>query len=169
MARWYLIAPHYLRLAEPLKWEYTETSRKTGKPIRKQFDVECYLNPDDESAWTEKARGNDDSGRIYVSDGKDYVEGDIVFVGSPTPDMIPDDDGAKKISAECQVKLWKNFNPADAMRTFSQSMIDDNLRAQAEVVTEKPNTDIAELTKVLGQLVQQNAELIRATTTGIRR
>ncbi len=164
MARWYLTAPHYLKLRDPLKWEYTETSRITGRPRRVQFDVGYYVDPNDESQCQEKPSEWREQGRCWVSDGKDSKPGDIIFVGEPTPDMIPDpenlDDESHKITAFLKTRKWKDFNPADAMQSFSQAMIDGHLQAQAEVTT-KPDNGMNELAAAIQALAAQNAEMLK--------
>lgn len=107
MARWKLTQPHYL-MVPGTKWEYIETDRTTGRPVRKQFDVPLYLNPEYTSDWTHIV-GRDLSGRPQAGDicvchaGKG-IEGDITFTGPPTPDMAPLDDEAKEISAALVVQ-----------------------------------------------------------------
>lgn len=103
MARWKLTQPHYLA-GTGTKWEYTENSRTNGKPIRKQYDVPQYLNPEDPSDWNYvemiDQRGRATEGGIVVCyEGKGEAK-DIIFTGKPTPDMIPLDDEAKAISAK---------------------------------------------------------------------
>lgn len=172
MARWYLTAPHYLKLKDPEKWEYSETSRATGRPRRVQFPVGTYLDPNDESQCQEKPSEWREQGRLWVSDGKDSKPGDIIFVGDPTPDMVPDPDNLSDeshlITAAFKVKKWKDFNPSDALQSFSQSMIDGHLQAQAEVVS-KPDNGMKELAESIQAMAQQNAELLKHLTSGIRR
>jgi len=97
MARWKLTQPHYLKVPGT-KWEYTENSRTSGRPLRKQFDVPLYLHPDDPSQWTFK-RDRDDGDIIVCWEGKGDTS-DLPFLGQPTPDMLPLDDEAKAVSAK---------------------------------------------------------------------
>lgn len=96
MARWRLMNPHYLNIldpdtGEPTKWEYSESDRTTGKARRKTYHVPQLLDPKDPSLC------NRDGDIVVCEEGKG-IPGDIVFFGSPTPDMEPMDEEAEAIS-----------------------------------------------------------------------
>src|SRR6267154_4280814 len=97
-ARWKLMQKHYIKVPGTT-WEYRETGN-TGRGIRKVLEVPMYLDPDDPSDHNYKS-----DGLIIISlrESQDYPR-DIVFVGDPTPDMIPLDTEATEISARFQAK-----------------------------------------------------------------
>jgi len=101
MARWKLITSHYLN-CPGTEWEQKEMSRETGKEVRKRYTVPRFLNVDDPGDWTVKYRndlGQVIGGDIVICLAGQGEKGDIEFVGVPTPDMEPLDDGAEEISA----------------------------------------------------------------------
>lgn len=169
MARWKLLAPHYLNTTDENKtmWEYKEVDRGTGKQVRKQFDVPRHLNPFDPSDWNYQL-GRDD-GEIIVSDGVDPGPKDIIFKGNPTPDMMPVDDAARKISAGF-VEVWKH--PIENVSVpFSQSLVDKFQAEMAAVQTTQkaqPVEGMTELLTAMTQMMKQNQEMIAALTLGAR-
>jgi hypothetical protein len=102
MARWKLLASHYLNVPGT-EWEQRETSRETGKEVRKRYFIPRLLNIEDPGDWTEKYRN--DLGQVFGGDiivcfaGRGQPK-DIVFEGLPTPDMEPLDEEAEAISAQ---------------------------------------------------------------------
>ena len=129
MARWKLACPHYINTLG-IEWEYNET--KNGKVKRKRFTVPRYLNTSDPSDWTVRWGSKDEEeGEIIVChEGKGEKE-DIVFLGDPTPDMIPADDEARAISKTFESR-WA-FKPETAEMDFSQSLVDKFESAMSEV------------------------------------
>lgn len=162
MARWKLSTPHYLMLAEPAEWEYTENDRKTGKVKRKKFLIPSYLDPRDPGDWNYKWGANDDAdGEIIVCRG-DPQDRDIEFVGDPTPDMIPIDDEAKAISASFEER-WRYKPETENPGEYSQSLI-DTMQAQIAESSSKPAQieGMSELLAVMAKNAEQNGEIIRS-------
>src|SRR6516164_5357111 len=99
MARWKLLASHYLNVPGT-EWEQRETPRETGKEVRKRYFIPRLLNIEDPGDWTEKYRN--DLGQVFGGDiivcfaGRGQPK-DIVFEGLPTPDMEPLDEEAEAI------------------------------------------------------------------------
>lgn len=125
MARWKLMVNHYLNVPGN-KWEYMEVARsgpKTGRQIRKEFDVPRFLDINDPQDWTNRWGNKDnEDGEIIVGYTGKCEPNDVVFVGDPSPDMEPVDDEAKAISATFQ-KRWAtkpDFMPGE----YSQSLVD---------------------------------------------
>lgn len=160
MARWRLAAPHYLSVPGT-KWEYQETDRTTGRPTRTQFAVPTLLDPSQASDWNYKY--NQDEGEIIVClDGKGEPK-DIVFVGEPTPDMVPLDDEAKAISAKMALK-WKH--PIETLTgPFADRLLDDLQKQVAEVRSTPSSTKIEGMEELLAAIVQmtkQNQALVES-------
>lgn len=97
MARWKLTAAHYLNVPGT-EWEQKETSRETGRQVRKVYPVPLHLDPDD------RASQNRDGEVIVAHEGSDK-KGDFVFLGDPTPDMEPLDEEAEALS-EARRPFW---------------------------------------------------------------
>lgn len=99
MARWKLMQKHYIKVPGTT-WEYRETGN-TGRQVRKVLEVPMYLDPDDPADQNYKA-----DGLIIIAHSEDdrYPK-DIIFIGDPTPDMIPLDTEAKEITARFQ-EAW---------------------------------------------------------------
>ena len=107
MARWQLMSSHYLRV-EDNEWEYRETA-PGGKMVKKVYNVPRLLDKSDHSCYTDPQQGI-----IVVCHKGKGQPNDIVFFGPPTPDMMPLDDEAKKIT-ELESKKWTD--PIDSFMT----------------------------------------------------
>ena len=155
MARWKLMAAHYLNLVQPAEWEYVEVSN--GKHQRKRFSVPRMLNPNDPGDWnsrwgarnTASTVGNEDGEVIVCLPGKGQP-GDYEFLGDPTPDMMPQDDEASEISGAFTDR-WR-YKPDDADVSFSTSLIDGIKEAMEERVPE--TVKIEGLDQILTTLAQ---------------
>lgn len=114
MARWRLRTAHYLnvieRYGERIEWEYSETSRDTGRRARKLFPVPLMLD-------TNNAADFNYPGEIIVCTPGKGLRDDIEFLGEPTPDMEALDEEAEAISASLRNK-WEH--PIDSLATAGQ-------------------------------------------------
>jgi hypothetical protein len=173
MARWKLAAPHYLNV-DGTKWEYHEVSRSTGKAIRTQLPVPAYLDPRDPADFTHKwghqaqpGIHSDVEGEIIVCQGHSDDARDVIFIGDPTPDMIPLDDEAKKISASFE-PIWRYKPETEIPCTYSQSLVDKFQIAMAEVQTKPAQIEgLSELVAGIAAMVKSNQEVI--SKFGVRR
>lgn len=167
MARWKLVAPHYLVTTSPSQWEHVE--QRGGKQIRLRFDVPTLLDPADPSSWTRRWGGRDDGdGEIIVCLGSGESS-DIVLPSeaSITPDMTPIDDEAKAISAKYETH-W-SYKPDTAENTFSQSLV-DNLQAQFEVARATPaKVEVEGLSEILASLAAGQKLLAETLSANHRR
>lgn len=159
MARWKLMTPHYLNVPGE-EWEYTENDRMTGRPKRVKFEVPRLLDIRDPSCWTNRWGNKDnEDGEIVVCWKGKGESTDIVFVGDPTPDMMPVDDEAKAISATFETR-WQQ-KPESMSGDYSQSLID---RFQIEMADVKAKPveipGLTELTQAIGALVNQNQKAL---------
>lgn len=165
MARWKLLQPHYLNIPGTT-WEYRETDRTTGRPIRREFKVPTYLHPEDASYWNYR---DGEEGSIVVadrvSDNPAFAK-DILFTGDPTPDMEPLDDEARAISAKF-ASAWnhpiESLPGQGQMGGYSQSIL-DNLQRQAAEAQAKPQTTqvegMSELLATMAAMIKQNSEIM---------
>jgi hypothetical protein len=96
---------------------------------------------------------------IVCHEGKGE-DSDIVFIGDPTPDMLPVDDEAREITATFEVR-WK-AKPESMAGDYSQSLI-DKFNVEAEAIRAKPVEvpGLADLVGAINKLVE--------TTTSVRR
>ena len=146
MARWKLACPHYIN-SPGVEWEYNET--KNGKVNRRRFVVPRYLNTADPGDWTKKWGSKDDEdGEIIVCHQGKGDPSDIVFIGDPTPDMIPVDDEARAISKSFESR-WA-YKPESAEVDFSQSLVDKFEEAMA--VSQSKQAEIPGMSDLVGAL-----------------
>lgn len=164
MARWKITASHYLRV-KGTKWEYSEISRVTNKPVRKTYDVPTLLDPNDPGDWNyvtaRTPQGQAAEGDVIVAweNGKQEAR-DILFEGPPTPDMTPMDAEAEAESAK-YAKTWKHpINDIDS--TFSNKLLNE-FQAQVAMVQSQNAAQGAGTVKVEGM-----EELLAAITTLIK-
>lgn len=167
MARWRLNSPHYLNVkeldGEPVEFRYTEQSLQTMRNRSRAFPVPLYLDPKDPTLI------NSEDG-IVVSDGNHPGPKDYIFLGDPTPEMMPIDDEAEKITEKHRSK-W--INPVETFglgQDYSQSLL-SALERQIEAINrvapgaQPIQVDQDKLNKVLERLAAleaQNAELLIA-------
>lgn len=164
MARWKLIAPHYIPVPGA-EWEYRELDRKTGKQVTRKFPVPSLLDPRDPGDWNHSVRshtGEVIDGEIIVCHiGKGQPQ-DIEFTGDPTPDMIPLDDEAKAISAAFADR-WRH--PIDELSpTYGQSLTAE-LEAKMAQLPAAAGTQTEGMTELLGamtKMMEQNQLILSA-------
>lgn len=164
MARWKLMAPHYMNLVNGADWEYVENSG--GKHRRHRFLVPRMLNPNDpgdwNSRWGQRSSNNivgNEEGEIIVAlpgkgEGSDYE-----FLGDPTPDMMPIDDEARELSASFETR-W-SYRPDQAESSFSQSLV-DGFREAMETSRQPETVKIEGLDAVLATLAQTQKLIVES-------
>lgn len=91
MARWKLSEKHYIYTDPPTEWEQVEVDLSTGEQVRKRFVVPKFIDPDD-------PKYKNGEGDVIVCQGAKGNPKDIVFLGFPTPAMLPMDEEAQGIS-----------------------------------------------------------------------
>lgn len=164
MARWRLTASHYLNVPG-CTYTREETDRETGEIARFTYEVPMLLD-----IRSPPRRYNQD-GYIYVTNKPSGNPRDVHFLGDPTPDMEPQDDEAREISAGMH---WNNpmgegafpsngdVPYGDALtRKFEQMMTEiTNRLSPAPVSGAGVDPDaFAELQKQVADLIAQNAKL----------
>lgn len=141
MARWKLSSTHYLNVPG-VEWEHSETDLFSGRLNRKRYPVPMYLDPKDPIDCNGRRRDE----LIVCHEGKGERL-DIIFVGDPTPDMVPLDDEAEEISHSLAGR-W--VHPIESLPE-TQSM----LPAEIEVA------GMADLVKAMTDVQKQNQELVK--------
>lgn len=161
MARWRLAAPHYLNVPGST-WEYKEVDRSTGRQKRTNFPVPQLLNPDDPNDWNIK-HGKDEGEIIVTNRANDDFPLDIVFAGEATPDMVPLDDEARRITASLAPK-WKH--PIESLTTtYADAMLKDLSEQVEQVRSIQPAVQVEGMTDFLAAMqgmMKQNQELLAA-------
>lgn len=146
--RWSLRNAHYLKVIElpdgtKVEWEHKETSRESGRTVRKLFPVPMLLDTRDPSDCNYP-------GEIIVTretEGCHCLAQDIVFLGDPTPEMEPLNSAAEEISRGLRAKwehpietLPANGGMSSAEQAFMESMMTQFAKQLGEAL---PKTNIA--------------------------
>lgn len=158
MARWQLTEAHYLNVPG------NETEDRTkGDNSKKKLPAPMHLDPNDEKQWNyrEMIAPQIMEGRIIVChEGKGEPK-DIIFVGDPTPGMLPLDDEAKAISAKFS---WTPSPDLDEANSFSHRLLLGLLTetAEAKQQAQASSTDMSELMKGLADMMKMQTQLLAA-------
>lgn len=162
MARWKLATAHYLN-SPGTEWAYMEVSRTTRRQERRVFTVPLLIDPQDPISWTNRwGTKDDEEGECIVCHEGKGERTDIVFTGDPTPDMIPLDEEAEKLSASFAAK-WK-VSHATTLGAHSQSIISTLEERVGEAASRPTATTVDGLDtfiSTVSELVKQNAILIQ--------
>lgn len=143
MARFLLKDKHYLNVPGT-QWEQTEFNQATKKQARHLYNVHLFLDPEDSSMWNYQEQ-------IIVSTKADPAyPRDIVFVGSPTPDMEPLDEEAnillRKVLAKSVAPMSETAFPATG--------------ATPAAPAPKASSELAELRQMMAELRGQMTMLV---------
>lgn len=161
--RWQLTEAHYLNVPG-VKWEQTIVDRNTGRPQRKSFSVPMHLHPDSDADWN---RMDGQQGIITVChEGKGHADGkDIVFIGDPTPGMLPLDDEARELSARFTWTPTQGTDEVSKANSFSEQLLSGLIKDMAELqagVQRAPQAEgISELVKAMREMMQTQMEMFQ--------
>lgn len=166
MARWRLAAPHYINVPGT-EWEYKEVDRSTGKQKRVVFPVPLHLDPDQPGDWNHR-NGQFEGEIVVCHEGKGDAK-DIVFVdkdgrpGDPTPDMVPLDEEAKRLTAAMAPKWNRPFEQTEG-NSYAEGILDDLTKEIASLrssqSTAAPMQGMNELLAAMSAMMKQNQELL---------
>lgn len=164
MARWRLLAPHYLNLLgeHAAEWEYSEIDRTTGRPKKHKFKVPMHLAPDDPLAWNYREPENPQLGFIVVAHEGKGEPRDYEFTGDPTPDMLPLDPEAEAISASF-AKRW-NQPKIDLERNYGDVILEGFQKqlAEAQAVVAAPAVQgMDKLMEAMAGMMAQNQQILQ--------
>lgn len=186
MARWKLTEAHYLKVPGT-QWEYNSIDRRTGRPKREIFSVPLQLDPKSIDDLTKHGQPDPsfpsrdvEDYIIVVTDAPGVNQRDVVFEGKPTPGMLPLDDEAKAITAQCSKGLWDPTpgTDDDSARASLSNKIIDELMGQMNTLKDEVRTapqieGIGELLQTMSAMMKQNQEilglLVKQSTEGKRR
>lgn len=157
MARWELTDNHYILGGYPgegsTQWQFEETNRDTGRTARKLFEVPCYLEKGINVCQNERSPR------------------DFVFVGPPTPEMLPLDDDAEKISAIHRAKWVSPMDlPAQGPGGFNDQLLEGLSRKLEALLVNQPlapavpqgSVSREEFELLQRQLLEMQAQLLKA-------
>ena len=165
MARWQLTEAHYLNVPGT-KWEMQLTDRVTGRPKRTIFAVPMHLDPNIEGDWNHVDRiGNNilDGKIIVCHEGKGDPK-DIVFIGTPTPGMLPLDDEAREISARFPWTPTQGLDEVSQAESFQQQVLVQLSDMKDQVKAAPKAEGMSELMKAMAEMMKMQGELIAALT-----
>ncbi len=186
MARWKLTEAHYLKVPGTA-WEYNSIDRRTGRPKREVFQVPLQLDPKSIDDLTKHGQPDPaypsrdiEDFIIIVTDTAGVNQRDVLFEGKPTPGMLPLDDDAKAITAECAKGIWKPTpgTDDDSQRvSYANTVIDDlmgQMNTLKDEVRQAPAIEgVSELLSTMSAMMKQNQEilslLVKQSAEGKRR
>jgi hypothetical protein len=163
MARWQLTEPHYLNVPGNV-WEQQTQDRTTGRTVRKTFPVPMHLDPNYESDWNyrEMVGTNIIDGKIIVCHPDKGEPKDIIFVGPPTPGMLPLDAEAKALSSKITVPLTKGLDEISQAEGWQQQLL-ISLTDMKNQVTAAPKIEgMAEFMKAMADMMALQTKLLAA-------
>lgn len=155
--RWQLTEPHYLNVPGT-KWEQTIIDRNTGRPSRKSFTVPMHLHPESDVDWN---RMDGYIGFITVChEGGGHPDGkDIVFIGDPTPGMLPLDDEARELSGRFSWTPTEGTDDISQSNSFANKMLNGLIKDMAEL---QAGVQRAPQAEGLGELIATMREMMQS-------
>jgi hypothetical protein len=172
--RWRLNEPHHLLIdtlpdGTKVEWEHKETSRESGRSVRKLFPVPMFLEPKD-------AADHNYPGEIVVAhEGPGTLAKDYIFRGPPTPGMEPLNAAAQALTDEWRHKwnnpvdsLPANGGMTDAESAFMQKMMAAFERIAPPHATPKVD-EVVELRDRLAKLEALISAQAKPSAEGLRR
>jgi hypothetical protein len=156
-----LTEAHYLNVPDNL-WEQQITDRATGRPIRKQFPVPLHLDPNMESDWNyrEQVGQHVVDGKIIVCHRGKGEPKDIVFVGDPTPGMLPLDDEARVITAKFSWTPTQGLEPNQQAESYTNKLLIDLSTTMEQVKATPQIPGLAEFMKSMSEIMAQQTALL---------
>lgn len=160
MARWKLTEKHYLNVPGT-RWEFQTVDRTTGRPQRKVFTVPLYLDP--ENADDCNYKDGYDSWIIVAYEAS--AEGrDIIFIGDPTPGMLPIDDEAKAISAKFKWTPTQGLDDESKENSYQSKLLLGLIDQMADMSVKASAAPMApgmeQFLTMMTQMMQQQTEIL---------
>ena len=159
--RWRLTEAHHLAIAvlpdgTRVEWEHKETSRESGRAVRKLYQVPMFLEPKD-------AADHNYPGEIVVAHaGPGTLKADYIISGPPTPGMEPLNEAAQELSDEGRHK-WDNpieSLPANGGMTGAETEFMRKMMEAFERIAPpraEPKVDTNEVTELRDRLARLEA------------
>lgn len=156
MARWKLMAAHYINVKTPWgetqKWVREEQNQETGRILRTEYNVPTLLDPLNDRTVLGP------TGDCIVARPGSQQSGDWIYEGPPTADMEPLDDEARAISDSLRHK-W--VHPIDSLPTNGE-IYSDKLIQQMERLIATPQPPV-----VLGNVNADEFEALKAQVAAL--
>lgn len=160
MARWKLTEKHYLNVPGT-RWEFQTVDRTTGRPQRKVFTVPLYLDPENPDDCNYKD-GYDNW--IIVAYEASAEGRDIIFVGDPTPGMLPIDDEAKAISAKFKWTPTQGLDDESKENSYQSKLLLGLIDQMADMSVKASAAPMApgmeQFLTMMTQMMQQQTEIL---------
>lgn len=162
MARWKLTEKHYLNVPGT-RWEFQTVDRNTGRPQRKYFNVPLYLDPENPDDCNYK--DGFESWIIVAHEGS--AEGrDIVFVGDPTPGMLPMDDEAREITAKFSWTPTAGLDDESKENSYQNKLllglIDKMAETQAKATEMPMAAGMEQFLVAMTKMMEQQGQILAA-------
>lgn len=165
MARWKLTEKHYLNVPGT-KWEFMSTDRNTGRPVKKVFSVPLYIDPEDKDSWNYRGEGMFEDGSVIVCHEGKGLPRDIVFIGDPTPGMLPLDDEAAAITAQFSWTPTQGLDDESQSNSHQQKLLMGLIDQMADLQTRSTQAPaipgMEQFMQAMMQVMQQNSEILGA-------
>jgi hypothetical protein len=131
------------------------------------YPVPLFLHPESPNDWNYQDSRNDDGEIIVCHEGKGLPK-DIVFIGDPTPGMLPLDEEAEAITA----KFGKNWTPTAGLddqsqsNSFSQKLLLGMLDQMSDVQTKAAAAPMApgfeKFMEMMSAMMAQQTQILAA-------
>lgn len=162
MARWKLTEKHYLNVPGT-RWEFQTVDRMTGRPQRKVYEVPLFLDPENEQDWTWK--DGFDGAVIVCHEGKGEPR-DLVFVGDPTPGMLPLDDEATAITAKFSWTPTAGLDEDSKSNSYQNQLLMGMIDQMAELQTKATAAPMAagmeQFLTMMTQMMEKQTQILAA-------
>src|SRR6266850_3346700 len=160
MARWKLTEKHYLNVPGT-RWEFQTVDRNTGRPQRKTYPVPLYLDPENSDDCNYK--DGFESWIIVAHEGKGEGR-DIIFIGDPTPGMLPMDDEAKAISARFSWTPTAGLDDESKENSYQNKLLLGLIDQMADMSIKASAAPMAagmeQFLTMMTQMMQQQTEIL---------
>lgn len=150
MARWKLMGKHYLNIPGT-EWEYKEQDLQSQEEVRHRMAVPRFLDPEDQ-----RTKKNGDGNVVVCYDGSKQAQSDYIFVGLPTPDMVPLDEEAEELSA---IEAKRGEHPIETLNGQGSYQDDILKRFMDMLAAAQTNQKPAENISVAGVSAEAFAEM----------
>lgn len=165
MARWQLTEAHYLNVPGTM----TE-DRTLGENNKKKLVCPRHLDPNQDADWNykEMISPNVMEGKIIVCHEGKGEPRDIVFVGEPTPGMLPIDDEAREISGRYNWTPTQGLDQDSQANSYTNQLLlgltESLVGAREQAKSIQPVEGMSELIGTINDMMKLQAQVLAALT-----